>query len=362
MADPVTLECVAPACVSGKDGAKYKTPPLPPAEAVKMLDLHDRRVHGAAAAPDHQQGGAAAAKPNKMATPKLEMGTGPDDFALWEEKWKVYKRTAGVTSAQQIRDQLTICCSDELYRDLHRSLGTSLNSMSEEELIKEMKKLAVPHHSNLVNIVNLSSFSQERDERVRSFVARILGQASICELTVPCTKVGCDEKVSYAEHMILNTLVKGLYDSETKEEVLSKEPQMDLKATILFIEARETGKRSAGVLSGNTTASNIVNKASVATDGVSQSRSEVNKSLACKHCGTTGHGKYPNKDMRKQSCPAWDQECGTCKKKGHFKKFCKSKSSANTNSMKLSRIKATICCWFAQPQRQEYETIKSRGI
>jgi hypothetical protein len=164
MADPVALECMRPTCVSGEDGAKYKTPLLEPGDAIKLLDLHDRGVHGGAVGRDQQQGGAAA-KPNKMTTPKLEMGTGPDDFALWEEKWKVYKRTAGLTRDQELRDQLTICCSDELHRDLYRSLGSSLNTMTEELLIKEMRKLAVPHHSNLVNIVSLSSFSQERDER-----------------------------------------------------------------------------------------------------------------------------------------------------------------------------------------------------
>ena len=130
--------------------------------------------------------------------------------------------------------------------------------------------------------------------------------------------------------MILNTLVRGLYDSETREGVLSKEPQMDLKATtILFIEAMETGKRSAGVLSGNTIASNTVDKASVATDGVSQSRSEVDKSLSCKNCVRTGHGK-----SWKQSCSAWDQECFSSKK-GQFKKCCNSKSSANVKNRRF---------------------------
>ena len=30
-------------------------------------------------------------------------------------------------------------------------------------------------------------------------------------------------------------------------------------------------------------------------------------------------------EVRKQSCPAFDKECFTCKKKGHFKQACKSK-------------------------------------
>ena len=78
--------------------------------------------------------------------------------------------TAGLESEQEIRDQLTNCCSDELVRDLFRSLGSSLQTKTEQELIDEMEKLAVPHHSNLVNIVNPRSLTQERDERVRSFV------------------------------------------------------------------------------------------------------------------------------------------------------------------------------------------------
>ena len=96
---PITRECMRPVCVAGEDGARYRTPQLEPGDAIRDLDLHDRQVHSAAEAQVHQQGGrgGAAAKPNKMATPKLEMGTGPDDFALWKEKWQVYKRTTGIT-------------------------------------------------------------------------------------------------------------------------------------------------------------------------------------------------------------------------------------------------------------------------
>ena len=35
------------------------------------------------------------------------------------------------------------------------------------------------------------------------------------------------EKVSYANRLILHALVRGLYDSETKEELLSKNPDLD---------------------------------------------------------------------------------------------------------------------------------------
>ena len=56
-------------------------------------------------------------------------------------------------------------------------------------MIKETRRLVVPHNSNLVNIVALESITQEREERVHSFVARIWGLASVCELSIQCTKV-----------------------------------------------------------------------------------------------------------------------------------------------------------------------------
>ena len=42
-------------------------------------------------------------------------------------------------------------------------------------------------------------------------------------------------------------LVQRIYDVEAREEILSKEPQLDLAATV--IEGNETGRRSAGILS-----------------------------------------------------------------------------------------------------------------
>ena len=52
---------------------------------------------------------------------------------------------------------------------------------------------------------------QERDEAVRTCVARLCGLANICALSKKCTKVACTQDVSYMEPSILLALVKGLY-------------------------------------------------------------------------------------------------------------------------------------------------------
>ena len=101
---------------------------------------------------------------NKLDRPKLEMGIGPDVFLIWQERWSSYKRLTGLVEMKVIKDQLMHCCSEELYREMLQTLGSSYSSTTEDNLIKEMKKYSVPHHSNLVSIVQLRSLPQEREE------------------------------------------------------------------------------------------------------------------------------------------------------------------------------------------------------
>jgi hypothetical protein len=55
------------------------------------------------------------------------------------------------------------------------------------------------------------------------------------------------------------SLIVGLNDEDTKQEVLSKVDEMLLDATITFVEARETGKTALKILGGKL-ASGQVNK------------------------------------------------------------------------------------------------------
>ena len=78
---------------------------------------------------------------------------------------------------------------------------------------------------------------------------------------------------------------------------------------------------------------------------------EVADNACCKYCDKPGHGKSPDAEVRKKKCPAWGEECSSCEKKGHFRKVCKKKDSANTTSIGLGRIACTeigetACCRY----------------
>ena len=84
--------------------------------------------------------------------------------------------------------------------------------------------------NNLVNVVHLLAMAQEREENVREFLARLKAQASMCELSIPCTAISCNEKVSYVDKIILQDI---------REQLLAKTEEMGLDETIKFVEAKE---------------------------------------------------------------------------------------------------------------------------
>ena len=101
--------------------------------------------------------------------------------------------------------------------------------------------------SNHVNILAMMKSKQERDEPVRQFAARIRGLAAACDLATLCT---CGQSVSMVDKWVLMTLINGLHDGETPQAVLSKVEELNVKDTIIFVDAREVGKLSVKVLSG----------------------------------------------------------------------------------------------------------------
>ena len=74
---------------------------------------------------------------------------------------------------------------------------------------------------------------------MRQFAARLRGLAAVCDLRVTCS---CGNKVSKLNMWVRLSLIRGLNDEDTKQEVLSKVEEMPLDTTVTFVEARETGK------------------------------------------------------------------------------------------------------------------------
>ena len=172
----------------------------------------------------------------------------------------------------------------------------------ETAIITEMMNLAVLVRSNLVNVFALLTAVQEMDEPVQGFLARLRGLAHVCKLTVKCSSASCVQNVSYSVPIIKHALVKGLWDGEVKEEILSQNPELDLDKNLAFIEAKELDKRSHTALSVSTPDSSQVNCVTTyqkkKKDGLQEKDSPHEVTDKCSYCGLGGHGVRPEVGIR----------------------------------------------------------------
>ena len=213
---------------------------------------------------------------------KLEPNCSQMDFSVFKKRWGIFCNSGGNQPDEILRDQLFECAEDSLQKTLFANLGDRWDTISSADLLKEVEVVAVEKQSDMLNEVHLMEAKQDRNEPVRKYLARLRGLANICSLTVSCPH-NPSSAVSYAERSIHTTLVKGLFDTETKGEILSKVDMPTLAETVTFLEARETGKRSLAGLSGTLAGQSI-------------------HVVQCKSCGEMGHSADAPLNIRKKLC------------------------------------------------------------
>ena len=143
--------------------------------------------------------------------------------------------------------QLLECCDEQLRKDLTRNAGGTLTGQTEQAVLKAIRALAVREENTMVARVALHNMRQDRDETIRSFGARLRGQAGVCKFVTKCPQ--CDSDVSYTEAILRDVLSRGLEDPEIQLDLLGdKDQEMTLEKMFQFVEAKEAGKRSASRL------------------------------------------------------------------------------------------------------------------
>ena len=175
--------------------------------------------------------------------------------------------------------------------------------------------------------MTLQGLGQEKDEGVHAFLARLNGQAELCDLRVSCPRAGCQEEVSFGEKFKMLHLVRGLYDKEIQERVLAagaaldEGKEMSLADVLKMVEAAELGKSTHAQISkagGLYRMSDHRKKQQGARQGKpGDNNREGQQRDKCGFCGRSSHPR--------EECPAREQECNHCKMKGHFAVKCRKK-------------------------------------
>ena len=304
-----------------KSGCDYATTDMDPALAMQLLTMHDANHQT-------QTGGGATPKPapstEKPKRPTIEAGISLEKWVYFLSRWSRFKRLSNITD-DMIPAQLLECTDEELSLDLHRNNGKKLDDMTEDQLLKEIKRLSVRGESELISRVNLRNMCQDHQEDIRHFAARVKGQSALCNYTIKCTS--CDAENSYADQEIRDQICTGLADPEIQKDVLAQREQNKTPEELIeFIEDREAGKRSQSAL---TTAANV-SRISEYKRNKNNNQGAVPKNTSntdiCSFCGEKGHGYKAQRYVREKRCPAYSSSCQICGKIGHLTKMCRFKT------------------------------------
>ena len=320
----------------------YKTEDVDATLAVQLLTLHTDSHRLAAAQPPPVH---APPVREKIKRPSIEPGSTLERWNYFISRWTRYKRMSEL-AAGVLAGHLLECCDEELLMDLHRNNGAALDNMDEKHLLDEIKRLAVKTESTIISRVNMRRMTQDHQEDIRHFTARLRGQATLCEYLVECPT--CEHGISYADAEIGDQLCAGIADPDIQKDVLGlidKHPK--LEELVVFIEAKEAGKRSQNALGSSAEISKMSQyrreKMRDKVPSTRQTEQKVPTEPPCGWCGEYGHGRRAPKDIRRSQCPAYKTTCQRCGLMGHFGKVCRckwKKQSTNDNKEEISAVDA----------------------
>ena len=124
--------------------------------------------------------------------------------------------------------------SDEHYRG---TAGAWSYQNSRKPTLAAIKALAVRIEAPTVARDCLHNMSQDREESVRAFGARLRGQAATCQYTKLCT---CGLTVDYTEENVADALITGLSDPDIKQGILGEPNQpLSMGRAITYVESKE---------------------------------------------------------------------------------------------------------------------------
>ncbi len=211
----MAVNCPFPDCV-------YATPAdMNPAVAAAVLSAH---------AIIHSQ--TPRAKPVPVRRPEISAGGTTEGWTYFLTRWRAYSQAVHLTPGDA-SIQLLECLEAKLRRDVTRNMVGPLpiENTPEVDLLAAIRALAVREENPKVARVALSRMTQDRGEPIRSFAARLRGQAEVCCFTKQCT--GCDAVSNQGEERVADQLCIGLADAEIQEDLLKNTNQsMTVEETI----------------------------------------------------------------------------------------------------------------------------------
>ena len=237
----VIVACAYPGC-------EFKSDDLTEVLACAVLQSH---AFSHAAAPIFSQNAnpapdqAAQVRGPKLERPQVDVGVSLEQWNVFLRRWEVFKQGSGIDEASA-PSQLFQCASQTLGDNLLKS-NAKIVAEPLQDLITAMRKLAVIPIATVVLRTELLQMRQLRDEPFRSFAARVRGKSDTCAFTARCS---CGSDVNYTDHMIRDTLLNGIADSDIRRETLGTKDILTcgVNDVVALVESKEMARNAMPTL------------------------------------------------------------------------------------------------------------------
>ena len=208
--------------------------------------------------------------------------------------------------------------------------GVYASLTTEDLFLEKMRELAVVTVHKAVHLRNLYQLTQESDETIRAYVARVTATADMCGMIMKCS---CGLDNSYRDLVVHQLVIHGMRDQEIRQRVLSRNTSGDLTTLaklVDYIAAEEAGAlESSDLHTGH------------AVVGAVKRKSEFQKNKSkCAWCGGPKHTQANNDNDRQKMCKAWGKTCDKCKKTNHISSQCRSSPKSDPVVASVSQTPA----------------------
>jgi len=190
----------------------YQTPDVEVVIVAALLTTH-ATTHNSVS---HGDNNAPPTKVEKVKRPSISLGGTSQDWTYFLCRWKEYVTSTRINGQAKVIQPLE-CCDEELRKDITRAAGSTLTQ--KDDILAAINSLVVREESIMVSLISLNDMHQNRDESIRSFGARIRGQANVCNVyLLRCTN--CTQDVNYTEEILRDVLCRGIEDPEIQLDLL----------------------------------------------------------------------------------------------------------------------------------------------
>ncbi|XP_050515084.1 uncharacterized protein LOC126890270 [Diabrotica virgifera virgifera] len=244
----------------------------------------------------------------------------PHGWLKWKQRFEIFMLASEKnTAAEKIKIALLVNIIGESCLDVYNTFPNCKTSKL-EDVLSCFDDHFLPKTNTTMETFKFNSIHQKEGQTIDSFLTELKKQASNCAFI--CENDQC--KASYADRMIRDKLVLGIHDRQVQRHLL-REPAMSLEKMQEYCRSIEVTMQHVELL-------NKTEEEPQEVLALRYGRPEGRTNKKNEKCSRCAYAHEPRK------CPAYNQTCRICQRRGHFAEMCFFKDQNNSVQRRVSEV------------------------